>query len=212
MVDIGRRRRRRHSSLCKAEAVGACQLGPLAEAMKAALLQRTVRHADETPVSMLKPGLGHTHRAYIWSYGSTQFEASPLVVYDFTESRGGHHARALLGAWSGKLGCDDFSGYKALFDRSVIEAGCLAHARRKFEELHDTERSDLAAEALLFYGLLYDVEANAREQSLDAAGRQHLRQQHARPVADHLRDWLTRQRLKVPLQARSAPGSVPPSS
>lgn len=83
---------------------------------------------------------------------------------------------------------------------------------RKFEELHDTERSDLAAEALLFYGLLYDFEANAREQSLDAAGRQHLRQQHARPVADHLRDWLTRQRLKVPLQARSAPGSVPPSS
>ena len=78
-------------------------------------------HADETPVAMLKPGLGHTHRAYIWSYGSTQFDASPLVVYDFTESRGGHHARAFLGGWSGKLVCDDFSGYKALFKRSVTE-------------------------------------------------------------------------------------------
>ena len=65
-------------------------------------------------MSMLKPGLGHTHKAYIWSYGSTQFDASPLVVYDFTESRGGHHARAFLGGWSGKLVCDDFSGYKAL--------------------------------------------------------------------------------------------------
>ena len=180
--------------------VGTCgvQLSPLAEAMKAALLQRTVLHADETPVPMLKPGLGHTHRAYLWSYGSTQFDSSPLVVYDFTESRGGHHARAFLGSWSGKLVCDDFSGYKALFERGVIEVGCMAHARRKFEELRDNERSDLASEALLFYGLLYDIESKAREGPLDARGRQRLRQQHARAIADHLREWLTRQRLTVP--------------
>ena len=63
--------------------------------MKRELLQRAVLHADETPVSMLKSGLGHTHRAYIWSYGSTQFEASPLVVYGFPESRGGR-PRTLL--------------------------------------------------------------------------------------------------------------------
>ena len=74
----------------------------------------------------------------------------------------------------------------------------MAHARRKFEELKDSERSELATEALIYYGLLYDVEAHAREQLLDAAGRQRWRQQHARPVADQLREWLTRQRLKVP--------------
>jgi transposase len=180
--------------------VGVCgvELTPLAEAMQAELLTRAVLHADETPVAMLKPGLGRTHKAYIWSYGSTQFDASPLVVYDFAESRGGHHARAFLGNWRGKLVCDDFSGYKALFKRDVVEAGCMAHARRKFEELKDSERSELATEALIYYGLLYDVEAHAREQLLDAAGRQRWRQQHARPVADHLREWLTRQRLKVP--------------
>jgi transposase len=180
--------------------VGACgvELTPLADAMKANLLTRAVLHADETPVSMLKPGLGHTHKAYIWSYGSTQFDASPLVVYDFTESRGGHHARAFLSDWRGKLVCDDFSGYKALFGRGVTEVGCAAHARRKFEELKDTERSELASEALLFFGLLYDAEASAREQLLDAAGRQRWREQHARPVADHLREWLTLQRQKVP--------------
>jgi transposase len=36
------------------------ELTPLAEAMRADLLTRAVLHADETPVSMLKPGLGHT--------------------------------------------------------------------------------------------------------------------------------------------------------
>jgi hypothetical protein len=27
-----------------------------------------VLHADETPVAMLDPGAGKTHRAYLWSY------------------------------------------------------------------------------------------------------------------------------------------------
>jgi hypothetical protein len=183
-----------------AQWIGACgvQLIPLVEAIKVALLSRTVLHADETPVPMLKPGLGKTHRAYLWSYGTTQFDPLPLVVYDFTESRGGHHARAFLGSWSGKLVCDDFSGYKALFEHGVIEIGCMAHARRKLEELHENQRSELAAEALVYYGLLYDIETEAREQRLDAIGRQRLRQEHARPVADQLREWLIRQRSKVP--------------
>jgi transposase len=49
--------------------------------MKVALLSRSVLHADETPVPMLKPGLGHTHKAYLWSYGTTQFDPLPLVLY-----------------------------------------------------------------------------------------------------------------------------------
>jgi len=174
------------------------QLTPLAQALRGALLKCAVLHADETPVPMLKPGLGHTHQAYMWSYGTTQFDPLPLVVYDFAESRGGYHAREFLGSWSGKLICDDFSGYKALFERGVIEVGCMAHARRKFDELHQNQRSEIAGEALIYYGLLYDIETEAREQRLDASGRQQLRQEHARPVADTLREWLIRQRLKVP--------------
>jgi hypothetical protein len=179
---------------------GACgvQLTPLAQALKVALLSRSVLHADETPVPMLKPGLGHTHRAYLWSYGTTQFDPLPLVMYDFAESRGGHHARAFLGSWSGKLVCDDFSGYKALFERGVTEIGCMAHARRKLHELHENQRSEIAAEALVFFGALYDIEAEAREQQLDAIGRQRLRQERARPIADHLREWLMLHRSKVP--------------
>ncbi len=59
-----------------AQWVGACgiALAPLVEAMKTALLTRPVLQADETPVPMLKPGLGRTHRAYLWSYSSTEYE------------------------------------------------------------------------------------------------------------------------------------------
>ncbi|MDB5392899.1 MAG: transposase [Rhodospirillales bacterium] len=183
-----------------AQWVGACgvRLEPLALALKAALLAQEILHADETPVPMLKPGLGRTHRAYLWSYSSTQYNPMAAVVYDFADSRSGQHARTFLGGWSGKLICDDYSGYKALFARGVVEVGCMAHARRKFHEVHENHRSQIAAEALVFFGALYDVETRADEQKLDAICRQNLRRQRAKPIADSLREWLILHRQKVP--------------
>jgi transposase len=183
-----------------AQWVGACgvRLQPLADALKSALLTRTVLHADETPVPMLKPGLGRTHRAYLWSYSSSEYDPLPAVVYDFADSRSGLHAREFLGAWSGKLVCDDYSGYKALFERGVIEIGCMAHARRKFHDLHANYRSDIAEEGLRLFAALYEIEREAREQKLESHGRRQLRQQRAKPIAEALRHWLVRQRGQVP--------------
>jgi len=70
------------------------------------------------------------------------------VVYDFADGRSGKHAQAFVGGWSGKFVCDDYSGYKALFERDVIEVGCLAHGRRKFHELHENHCTQIAADAL----------------------------------------------------------------
>jgi len=120
-----------------AQWVGECgaQLQPLVDALAAELLRQPVLHADETPVPMLKPGHGKTHRAYLWSYCSTQFNPLKAVVFDFADSRGGQHVRDFLGlpgtqdtpGWQGRLVCDDFSGYKACFELGVIEVGCMAH-------------------------------------------------------------------------------------
>jgi hypothetical protein len=104
--------------------------------LKEELLKSGVIQADETTVSRLAPGEGKTHRSYLWSYVTGAFEPMKAVVYDFTDSRSGQHAREFLGDWRGLLVCDDFSGYKALFALGVTEAGCMAHARRKFVELH----------------------------------------------------------------------------
>jgi transposase len=183
-----------------AQWVGACgvRLQPLVDAMKALVLTRTVLHADETPVPMLKPGLGRTHRAYLWSYGTTEYDELQAVIYDFAESRGGVHAREFLGSWRGKLVCDDYAGYKALFERGVIEIGCMAHARRKFHDLYANHRSDLAEEALRHFAQLYEIEREARELKLDADARRQLRQQRSKPIAETLRQWLVRQRRQVP--------------
>jgi transposase len=183
-----------------AQWVGACgvALQPLVDALQAILLKRAVLHADETPVPMLKPGLGRTHRAYLWSYSSSEYDELPAVIYDFNDSRSGLHAREFLGKWSGKLVCDDYSGYKALFEKGVIEIGCMAHARRKFHDLYANHRSDLADEGLRYFSELYKIEREARELHLDSEGRRQLRQQRAKPIAAALRDWLARQRTQVP--------------
>jgi len=114
-----------------AEWVGACgvKLQPLGDGLKTLLLKRAVLHADETPMPNLRPGLKKTHRSYLWAYGTTPYDPDPIVIYDFAVGRSGEHARAFMGAWRGKLVCDDFSGYKALFEgeQPATEVGCMAH-------------------------------------------------------------------------------------
>lgn len=185
------------------EWVGSCgvRLQPLVDAMRQELLQHSVLHADETPVAMLDPGAGKTHRAYLWSYCTTGFESEQLVVFDFAESRAGKHPAQFLQAadgkpWRGTLVCDDYSGYKALFASGVTEGGCLAHARRKFHELWVNHKSQVGEHALGLFGKLYEVEREVAD--LDADDRLRIRQAKARPAADALRAWLTAQRQKVP--------------
>lgn len=181
-----------------AQWVGACgvQLQPLVDALSQELLGQPVLHADETPVAMLKPGNGKTHRAYLWSYCSTSMSTMKAVVFDFAESRAGRHAGEFLGNWRGTLICDDFAGYKALFRQGIIEAGCMAHARRKFHELYVNHKSQIAEEALKLFGVLYDVERQV--QNLGTEARRVIRQKLGKPAADTLHAWLLAQRQRVP--------------
>ena len=178
--------------------VGVCgvRLQPIVDALHVEMLGQAVLHADETPVQMLSPGKGKTHRAYLWAYTATQFSSLRAVVYDFAMSRAGAHARAFLGSWQGKLVCDDYSGYKAGFNRGVTEIGCMAHARRKFFDLHVANQSQIAEQALKFFGVLYDIEREATD--LTPQQRHAVRQERAKPVVDALHTWMLGQRERVP--------------
>ena len=187
-----------------AQWVGTCgvRLQPLVDALKDEILTRRVLHADETPVQMLKPGKGATHRAYLWAYAPGAFEDVKAVVYDFCESRAGEHARRFLGDWRGSLVCDDFAGYKASFAQGILEAGCLAHARREFFDLHATNRSQLAGFALEQLGKVYEIERQAKDLSADQ--RQSIRQQQTKPALDALHQWMSLQRQKLPDSSATA--------
>jgi len=92
--------------------------------------------------------------------------------------------------------CDDFGGYKASFALGVTEIGCMGHARRKLFDLHATNKSTLAEQALRSIQLLYEIESEIRDLEPDL--RRRIRQEKAVPVMDRLHAWMIALRELVP--------------
>ena len=188
-------------------------LQPLADRLAWHLLQRDSLHADETPVPQLDPGNGKTKKAYLWAYRSNDLQTGPkIIVFDYQAGRSGRYAQAFLQDWQGHLLVDDYAGYKALFATArahpesqrllvpCVELACWAHARRKFFDLFTASQSPIAQEALNRIALLYAIEAEGRELTVDQ--RQYLRTEKSLPALAALHDWLQQTRL------RTAPNSA----
>ena len=193
-----------------ADWVGRCgvQLGFLANRLRQLILTQPILHADETPVKVLngygvKDVKGKLKQGYVWAYVTPKHSPIKAVVYDFAQGRGSEYPNAFLQGFKGKLVCDGYNGYKPLFGRGVIEVGCMAHARRKFHELHVTGQSLISIEALELFQSLYAVEREIDERfeknqspmPRDAQIVRQIRQNKAKPVADKLYAWLQQKRL-----------------
>ena len=99
----------------------------------------------------------------------------------------------MLKNYVGTLLTDDYVAYKAIYAQGkIIEAGCMAHARRKFFEAHQLTGSKIAGHAVTLIARLYLIERETKE--LDAKARQQERQSRAKPAADELHAWLMGQR------------------
>lgn len=187
-------------------------LQPLADRLIWHLLQGDTLHADETPVPQLDPGSGKTKKAYLWAYRSNDLQPGPrIIVFDYQRNRSGQHARNFLDGWQGHLMVDDYAGYKALFadDRKTTgnsslatcrELACLAHVRRKFFDLFKANQSPLAVAALEQIAALYEIEAQAKDVSIEQ--RQRLRQDKAKPLLETMYTWLQE------TLAKTAPGGA----
>lgn len=170
------------------EWIGACgvALQPLVDRLYGELRKQTILHADETPVGMLMPGKGQTHRSYLFAYRSGI--GPPIIAFDFCTSRSGQHARNFLGTYSGALMVDDYGGYKALFAKGLTELACWAHARRKFVDQHKASGSKVAQEAIERIAVLYRIEAEARGMAVE--DRRTHRERHAVPALNAIKAWL----------------------
>ncbi|MBK6852768.1 MAG: IS66 family transposase [Burkholderiales bacterium] len=189
-----------------AQWVGECgaQLQPLVQALADELRRHVVLHADETPVAMLKPKHlrdGKTHKAYIWSYCTTSANPTQAVVFEFCETRAGENVREFLKldtpqAWQGTLVTDGFSGYTATTTKGVTSAQCMAHARRKFNDLWANHRSEVGRKALRYHQCLFRIEREIED--LPGDERKRIRQRKSRRVLGVFRRWLLAQRQLVP--------------
>jgi hypothetical protein len=125
----------------------------LVAALNRYVLSGTKVHADDTPVPVLAPGEGKTKTGRLWTYVRDDRPAGtddpPAVWLAYSPNRRGEHPKAHLQSFKGVLQADAYGGFDALYaDGSIQEAGCWAHVRRKFFDLHKAHASPVAAEAL----------------------------------------------------------------
>ncbi|KVT53803.1 hypothetical protein WK54_18205 [Burkholderia ubonensis] len=102
--------------------------------------------------------------------------------------RRGEHPQRYLADFQGVLQADAFVGCAELYKSGWIqEATCMAHARRKLHDLHVVRKSPITIEALERIGALYQIEAQIPGKPPDVRWR--IRQTHAVPLLDSLKQW-----------------------
>jgi transposase len=167
-------------------------LAPLVDAIQKHVLAGRKLHADDTPIPVLAPGNGKTKTGRLWTYVRDDRPAgentAPAVWFAYSADRKGEHPRQHLKTFRGALQADAFAGFHHLYGEDINEAGCWAHARRKFHEIHVVHASPITTEALARIGALYAIEDEIRGKPADL--RLGIRQTRAKPLLGELRTWM----------------------
>ncbi|RWR05774.1 IS66 family transposase, partial [Paenirhodobacter populi] len=149
--------------------------------------------ADETSLPTLAPGTGATKKAWLWAYARDDStfggNTPPMVAYRFEDSRSGDRVLRHLRGYRGILQVDGYAAYNKLVRKdggndSLRLAGCWAHSRRKFYELHAAGSSQIATETVKRMAELWKLEAAVRGQSPEA--RAAARQTVSAPIVSGL--------------------------
>lgn len=186
-----------------ADWVGSCSavLEPLVEQIRLHVFSATKLHTDDTPVPVLQPGRKSTKEGRLWTYvrddRASASQEPPAVWFAYSPNRKAQNPAEHLSSFTGTLQADAYAGYDQIYkariqtDQPILEAGCWAHARRKFFEFNQVNNSPIAQEALLRIQALYDIEAMIRNKPPDE--RLRMRQTQTQALLDQLKDWLDQQ-------------------
>lgn len=164
---------------------------PLHAALRYEVLQACYLQVDETGLAVQdRTKQGTTHKGFLWGYHAPW---QKLVYFDYQKGRGQIHCRELLDSYKGYLQTDDYQAYHSHKARAdVIGLACWAHTRRNFEKALDYDR-DRASVAMKLIQKLYDVEREARENSLTHEQRKELRLDKSLPILNTISAWMVDQ-------------------
>jgi transposase len=175
-------------------------LEPLADAIARHVLKGQALFADDTPVKLLAPGSGKTRTARLWAYVRDERpwvgEAHPASWYRFSPDRKGIRPREHLANYTGFMHADGYAGFNDLYRTGkVTEVACMAHIRRKFVDVHKSQGSAIAEEAIQRIANLYGIEKEVRGRPPDE--RVKFRQRKSKPIFDDLEAWLHAQLTRI---------------
>jgi transposase len=121
-----------------------------------------------------------------------------MTVFDFRMSRKREGPLSFLGNFEGLLQTDAYVAYDRVGGAQMVHAGCWSHARRYFVDAVKLNKQDAASiRAVQLMDKLFSIDARAREERMDHAARQALRQQYAPPLLEEMRDHILAMSKKV---------------
>ena len=163
-------------------------LDPLYEKHRALLLEQNYLLVDETPIGVMdSQKKGKLHKGFHWVY---QAPASRMVLFDYRKGRSREGPKELLQNFEGYLQADGYQVYDFFQNSAHITLlGCMAHARRKFNDALVNDKTR-AAYAMELIQRLYAIERRAREEGLSHKQIYQLRQKESKPLMDQFHAWL----------------------
>jgi transposase len=179
-------------------------LGPLHQLAKDVLFASKVIGTDDTGVKVLDRNLPFARTGRIWPYLGDAHH--PVVVLDYTPTRGRDGPAKFLNGYKGYLQADAYCVYDAFFKpaRGLTEVGCMMHARRYFFKALDSDQERMG-QVLYLIARLYKVEDRAK--GLSSEQRLELRKRLSSPIAAKLNEYLLKIRDEV-LPKSPAGGAV----
>lgn len=174
-------------------------LQPLYNLMKEELLQSKYLHGDETRIQVIdEPDQKGSTQNWMRVYLTDEYSDSPrMVLFQYERTRAGYHPAELLGdQFEGYFTCDGYQAYHSLPGRITV-TGCMAHARRRFDEALTVLKKDFTKEqlkettayqAMERIGMLYKIEEMIRDKSPEE--RYEERQKQAKPLLEAFFEWL----------------------
>lgn len=160
---------------------------------KIMLSENEVIHADETRIQCNhEPGRKAHTDSFMWVLVSGAEETHKIVLFHYTMTRNGSHARELLNGWHGILITDAYAGYDQVED--IIHGLCWSHVRRKYVDSIPLDNSgkeipgSKGAEARELIDQLFYIEGQIKE--LPSEEKLKQRQEHSQRVLDAFWAWV----------------------
>jgi len=158
---------------------------PLVAVMGRELVRGSYIQADETPVDVQRrDGRPRNHPAYLWQYGSP----GGAAIFEFRMGRGREGPMRFLENFEGILQTDAYAAYDRAGGPKMVHAACWAHSRRRFVEATKLNQQDVVSTRIVAQmAKLFAIDAQARDENMDHAGRHVLRTNQAPAVLSELR-------------------------
>jgi len=171
------------STLVNWIAQAATAMDPIHQALGDAVLSQPVIGLDDTYLPVLEPGKKRCHQGRLWGY-----LAGEDFYCEYRATREGRWPAEFLAGYRGTLLGDAYSGHTALFVTGErTPAGCVGHARRKFDDA--VKLGELRAKrAMDHFSALYEVERQVADRPPDE--KLAARQTHSVGIMDKLKTLL----------------------